>query len=45
MPWTRVHDYGSLTGEINQALVEVFRRGNIVIPLPQREVHLLRTAA
>jgi small conductance mechanosensitive channel len=45
MPWTVVQDYVGLNGEINQALVETFRRRNIVIPLPQREVHLLRPAA
>jgi small conductance mechanosensitive channel len=44
-PWVKVPDFGAAAGEINQAIVETFRRKNIVIPLPQREIRMLPTAA
>ena len=40
-PWVKVQDYGPATGEINRAILEVFRSRGIVIPAPQREVRLL----
>ena len=43
-PWVRVPDYGAAASEINQAILETFRRRNIVIPLPQREVRMLAAA-
>ena len=39
-PWVRVPDYSASTGEINRAIVEAFRRRNIAIPPPQREIHM-----
>lgn len=44
-PWVKVPDYGAASGEINKAILEVFRARNIVIPFPQREVRLLGAAA
>ncbi len=43
-PWVAVPDYGRVTSDINQAILEKFRRDGIVIPFPQREVRL-RSAA
>jgi small conductance mechanosensitive channel len=40
-PWVTVPDVGPARGEINQAILEVFRERGIVIPSPQREVRLL----
>jgi small conductance mechanosensitive channel len=42
-PWVPVLDYGLSVGEINKAVVEEFRKRNISIPFPQREVRLLGT--
>lgn len=44
-PWVKLPDYAAATGEINKAIVETFRGRDIVIPLPQREVRLLGSAA
>jgi small conductance mechanosensitive channel len=44
-PWVKVPDYGAANGEINKAILEVFRARNIVIPFPQREVRILEKAA
>jgi small conductance mechanosensitive channel len=35
-PWVQVSDYGAASGEINQAIVEVFRSRSIALPV-QRE--------
>ncbi len=43
-PWVNVPDYVPATGEINKAVVEVFRNNHIVIPLPQYEVRMLGDA-
>lgn len=43
-PWVNVPDFGPATGEINQAIIEEFRRRNISIPLPQREIRMLNAA-
>ena len=40
-PWVLVSDYGRSVGEVNKAVVEEFRKRNISIPFPQREVRLL----
>jgi small conductance mechanosensitive channel len=44
-PWVRVPDYEVAHGEVNQAIVERFRAGGIVIPFPQREVRMLAAVA
>jgi small conductance mechanosensitive channel len=44
-PWVKVPDYGAATGEVNQAILEAFRRHNIAIPPPQREIRMLAAAA
>jgi len=44
-PWIAVPDYTAATGEINQAIVETFRRRSIVIPVPQREIRLIDRSA
>jgi small conductance mechanosensitive channel len=41
MPWVNIPDYGAAGGEINKAIVEVFRSRNVSIPFPQREIRLL----
>jgi len=43
-PWAAVPDYGRVTSECNQAVLERFRRDGIVIPFPQRELRLPGTA-
>jgi small conductance mechanosensitive channel len=40
-PWVNVGDFNDAGGEINRAILEVFRSRAIVIPFPQREVRLL----
>lgn len=40
-PWANVADFGPAGGEINKAIVEVFRGRGIVIPFPQREIRML----
>jgi small conductance mechanosensitive channel len=40
-PWVQVPDYGPASGEVNQGIVEAFRRRGISIPFPQREVRML----
>lgn len=40
-PWVKVPDYGPATGEVNQGIVEAFRRRGISIPFPQREIRML----
>jgi len=42
-PWVKVQDYGAASAELNRAILERFRAGNIVIPFPQREVRMLGT--
>jgi small conductance mechanosensitive channel len=44
-PWVAVTDFALARREITQAVLEAFRAGGIVIPLPQREVRLLNEAA
>jgi len=40
-PWVSVTDYRAVSGEINRAVLEMFRSRGIVIPFPQREVRLI----
>ena len=40
-PWVSVDDFGPANGEINKAVLEIFRARHIVIPFPQREVRML----
>ncbi len=44
-PWVNVPDYYSARSEINKTILETFRNMDIVIPLPQREVRMLGSAA
>jgi small conductance mechanosensitive channel len=44
-PWVSIKDFGIVTGEINQAILEAFRAAGIVIPYPQREVRVIEAAA
>jgi len=44
-PWVSLADYPAATGEINKAIVEIFRARDVVIPFPQREVRLLGDGA
>jgi len=41
-PWVAVSEYTALQGEITKSIVELFRSRNIVMPLPQREVRLVK---
>jgi small conductance mechanosensitive channel len=40
-PWVRAADFGPAGGELQQALVEEFRRRSIAIPAPQREIRMV----
>jgi small conductance mechanosensitive channel len=40
-PWVKVQDYGPATGEVNRAILEVFRSRGVNMPVPQREVRML----
>jgi small conductance mechanosensitive channel len=44
-PWVAVPDYGSATGEINQAIIAAFRQRSIEIPFPRHDVRLLEGGA
>lgn len=44
-PWVKVPDFGSASGEINQAIVEAFRKSDITIPFPQRDIHIVSKAS
>lgn len=44
-PWVNVPDYNSAMSEVNQAILEAFRRGGIPAPVPQREVRMLAARA
>ncbi|MGO8756039.1 MAG: mechanosensitive ion channel family protein [Gallionellaceae bacterium] len=44
-PWVNVPDYYSAQSEVNKTILETFRKRGIVIPLPQREVRMLGSAA
>jgi small conductance mechanosensitive channel len=40
-PWVNVSDYPLATSEINQSILEAFRRAGVPAPVPQREVRML----
>jgi small conductance mechanosensitive channel len=40
-PWVKVDDFGAATGEINRAILEVFRSRGVVMPVPQREIRMI----
>jgi len=40
-PWVQVVDYGPAMGEVNRAILEVFRSREIVMPVPQREIRMI----
>ena len=44
-PWVLIEDQASATGEIYTAVVDAFRGGGIVIPVPQRQVRLIGPGA
>lgn len=44
-PWAPVAEYADASGDIYKRILEVFREQGIVMPLPQREVRLLKDAA
>ena len=44
-PWVLIEDQASATGEIYTAVVDAFRNGGIVIPVPQRQVRLIGPGA
>ena len=39
-PWVLVEDQGAASGEVCAAVLEAFRTRGVVMPYPQREVHL-----
>jgi len=41
-PWTALGDFGPAGPEVNQAVLEAFRARGIAMPVPQREIRLLR---
>jgi len=43
MPWVAITDYGAAGGELNKAILEVFRAKGIEMPFPQREIRLLNS--
>ncbi|HLA73599.1 MAG TPA: mechanosensitive ion channel family protein [Steroidobacteraceae bacterium] len=43
-PWVAIKDFGVAAGEINQAILEIFRDARIVIPFPQREIRMIAAA-
>jgi small conductance mechanosensitive channel len=40
-PWVRVPDFGPATGEVNRAILELFRVRGVSMPVPQREIRVL----
>ena len=44
-PWVRAADFGPAGGELQQAIVEEFRRRSIAIPAPQREIRMVGSTA
>ena len=40
-PWVKVEDFGAVSSELTQAVLEAFRKQGIVMPVPQREVRLI----
>ena len=44
-PWVLAQDYIAATGEVNNAILDAFRRRGFVIPVPQREVRVISERA
>jgi small conductance mechanosensitive channel len=44
-PWVSVPDYGSAGSELQREILEAFRRRNIAIPSPQREIRIASSTA
>jgi small conductance mechanosensitive channel len=44
-PWVLAADFGPAGGELQQAIVEEFRRRAIAIPAPQREIRMVASTA
>ena len=44
-PWVAVPDYVAASGEVNKAILEVFRAKGVAIPFPQHEVRMLGNPA
>ena len=44
-PWVKLPDYGPAVAELNQALIDSYRSAGIRIPVPQREIRMINTAA
>jgi small conductance mechanosensitive channel len=42
-PWVEICHFESVQAELNQAILERFRRDNITIPFPRHDVHLLKS--
>lgn len=40
-PWVNVQDYGPATGEVNRAILELFRNRGVNMPVPQREIRMI----
>jgi small conductance mechanosensitive channel len=43
--WVKVPDFGPATSDVNQSILEAFRRASIPAPVPQREVRMLAARA
>ena len=43
--WATVPDFGPATSELQQAIVEAFREGNIAAPVPQRDIRMVSSTA
>jgi small-conductance mechanosensitive channel len=44
-PWVAVPDYAVAVGELHQAILEAFRKRNIAIPFPQRDIRVVSSTA
>jgi small conductance mechanosensitive channel len=44
-PWVGVRDFGAAGGELHQAILEAFRKRNVTIPFPQREIRVIAAPA
>ena len=39
--WVKVSDYEMAEGELNEAMLDCFRRHQIELPFPQRDIHIV----
>ena len=44
-PWVQVADFGPALGEVNRAILEVFRSRSVVMPVPQHEVRMISASS